>query len=578
VKITVGSRLAVPGEPLDVEVVLASGAETPVDFVDVRFEGRERVQYGKYDRSESVFTVACRHGPRVLGVGTYRLPTRFELPATLTPTYRGTTVSIGYTIGVHVSIPWWPDRREEYAIVVPPLPADVAPPAPKTFVSTLAGAKGTTPFLELSLESTTLNVGGPVAGAASVTNTREAGARGVDLFLVGTETSAVGRHEAARVRWHLHDGAPEEGKALAFRSQVWSRLWPTITAQLFALTWHLELVVDRAWHFDETLFVPVTIRGSAAGGGRPAGVAASVFAPVGSERRAIAWATVAERHGLANDGARERMTASIGAASLALELQTRGGDGLHGVAAVRWPDLGMDLDVAPRGLGDLLAREVPFADGEGTKVLRVRCREHAQARALFEAGLLDELAAFSHVHLDDEGATFDAPVGYATVAQLDAFVTQAIAATRALAYGIARIPAPAAMAPFAPAWERFAAQAGGRFATSAMRVSGIPLGSEAGEVATLWSRRGEIEGTRLRVPLSPPLDAPFDATSATSQRAREIAAVITRGARDTRFGPEALEALVDGPLEDPAAVMPLVEGLGELARALRAGADAGPYR
>jgi hypothetical protein len=134
------------------------------------------------------------------------------------------------------------------------------------------------------------------------------------------------------------------------------------------------------------------------------------------------------------------------------------------------------------------------------------------------------------------------------------------------------------MAAFVPAWERFAAPHGARFDRGPMRVTAIPLGSELAEIATLWSRRGDIEGTRLRVPLSPPLDAPLGSSSSSTPRARAIAEEITLKARDTRFGPEALEALVYGPVEDPASVMPLVEALAELARALRRGADRGPYR
>ena len=54
--------------------------------------------------------------------------------------------------------------------------------------------------------------------------------------------------------------------------------------------------------------------------------------------------------------------------------------------------------------------------------------------------------------------------------------------------------------------------------------------------------------------------------------------MITAEARSVRLGPDALEALVAGPLEDPASVEPLLEKLAMLARAVRGALATGPYR
>jgi hypothetical protein len=578
VKTYLRPAIAAPGSALDVEVVLTSASETPIDFVELKLEGRESVQFGKYGASHVFLRQKVLHGARTLGVGDHRLGGRFELPPGLMPSYRGSAANVLYALDVHVSIPWWPDRRQRFMIPVAPRPAQF-PPTPHTFLSTLEGPKGTAPFLEVALDSTTLEIGGELAGAVSVSNTRRTQVRGVDLFLVGTEraTQGYGSTEARRVRWRLLERPPEEGSPVPFRVALGRGIGIGLIGSLFELTWHLEAIADVVWGFDAKLIMPVTLV-------PPATVTAGSkdprrwVAPVGRERRALTWATVAEKLGLANDAEQERMTATLGAIDLAITLQDRGAEGLHALATLRWPDLGLDLQVEPRSLTDLFVREVDLGPSEAARRVTVRAREDAQARAVL-GDATDALAAVKEVHLDDAGGTLAAPGGAPTVPQLEAFVTAALAATRALAFGVARVPPPQAMATCVAAWEAFAQSHGARLVVGAMRIRDVRLGTEVGEIVTLWRGAGEIEGTAVRVAMSPPLDAPLDLDSpALSQEARDLARAITADARGVRLGPDALEALVAGPLEDLASVEPLLERLAMLARAVRGAPAAGPYR
>jgi len=192
---------------------------------------------------------------------------------------------------------------------------------------------------------------------------------------------------------------------------------------------------------------------------------------------------------------------------------------------------------------------------------------------------LDELAKFDEARVDDEGATV-ASLGKAqTVPHLDAFVSRAISTANAFARSIARLPPPDRMKRMVPAWQAFAERLGGRLDLGPMAIRAAALGAETVEVETLWSRKGEVEGTAVRVLLSPPLERPLDLESPeTSREACELATAVAAEARGTHFGPDSLEALTGGPLQDPAVIEPVLEKLSRLARAIRGIASAGPFR
>ena len=405
VKTLLRPAVASPGAPLLVEVVLTSTSETPVDFVEMRLEGREAVRFGRYGSEEKFLSLAVRHGDRTLAPGEHRLAARFDLPPGASPSYWGAAAFIDYTLAVHVSIPWWPDRRQSFSIPVA-APAVPFTPTPQTVLSTREGPQGTTPFIEASFDSTTLEVGGKLTGAISVVNTGHSTIRGVDLLLVATESPrrGFGSVESQRLRWRIHDGPPEEGKTMPFRIAPGHALGGAgVTGRLFELRWVVEVVVDVAWGPNAVLRAPLTVVALSASA-RATAVGRWV-APVGRERRALIWAAVADKYGMVNDAEDERMTASIGAIAVVVQLEQRGTNGLYSTATMRWPSLGIDLHVELRSLADLFVREVDVGQSDAARRLVVRAREAAQARAVLSDEALAALSTFAEVRVDDEGAT-----------------------------------------------------------------------------------------------------------------------------------------------------------------------------
>ena len=98
-------HVATPGQPLQVEVVLTSRSETPIDYVETTLRGTAHMQMGKYGSSAPLLGHCARHGPRVLSKGEHRFASRFDVPQGVPPTYRGGVAWVEYVLTVHVSIP-----------------------------------------------------------------------------------------------------------------------------------------------------------------------------------------------------------------------------------------------------------------------------------------------------------------------------------------------------------------------------------------------------------------------------------------------------------------------------------------
>jgi hypothetical protein len=313
---------------------------------------------------------------------------------------------------------------------------------------------------------------------------------------------------------------------------------------------------------------------------RPDKDAARWVAPVGRERRALTWSTIADRHGMVNDAADERMSANVGGAALVISTQHRGAAGLHWVATVKWAALGIDLHAEPRSWTDLFTpNRLDLGDGRAAAKFTARAREAAQGLAVLGERTLEAVARFDEATVNDDGAVLASRARAETLPQLDAFVKDAIGAAQSLALGIARVPPPEVMEANVDAWRTFASRLGGQLQVGSMKITSTSFGPEAVEIETLWSGPGQIAGTTVRVRLSPPLEQELDLGSpATSAESRKLANAIKAGAVSVRFGPSALEALLDGPLADPSTVEPLLVTLTDLARSIRGVSRTGPFR
>jgi len=579
VKTFLRPAVAVPGGPLQVEVVLTSRSDTPIDYVETKLVGTAWMQVGRFGSSLRLVEQRARHGPKTLTKGEHRFASRFDLPAELPPTYRGGVAWVDYTLSVHASIPWWPDRRQSFGVPMAPAARDGGP-TPQIFVSSLEGPRGTTPFLELALESTTLEIGGVLEGAVSISNTQHVSIRALDLALVAEEASSQSSftYDAPRHRWRIHDGQPSEGQSVPFRIALPRNLQVGFAIPIFEVRWALDVVAEVVWGRDATLRAPVTLVPGRMT--RPAKDASRWVAPVGRERRSLTWSTVADRHGMVNDATAERMSANVGAAALVISTQHRGAAGLHWIATVKWAPLGIDLHAERRSWTDVFTvNRFDLGEGRAASRFTARAREAAQGLAVLGAGTLDALDGFDEATVSDDGAVLASRARAETLPQLDAFVRDAIVGAQSLALGIARLPPPQAMEAHVAAWREFASRIGGELQIGAMKITSTGFGPEAVELETLWSGDGRIEGTALRVRLSPPLEEELRLDSpATSAESRQLAKAIAGAATSVRLGPSALEALLSGPLADPATVEPLLVNLSDLARSIRGVSRTGPFR
>jgi hypothetical protein len=582
------------GEPLEVDILLRSAAETPIDFIEAVLRGHEIVQYGRYGEGREILNLVARDvpGEGKLGAGDYVFRARFDVPKRAIPTYRGHIAKVHYVLGVHVSIPWWPDRRGSYGIpVVGALPVFVA--TPKSLASTSDGPRGSKPYIEASLESTTLVAGERIDGMVSVQNPGQATIRGVDLCLVRTErlSNANLAQQVMSHRWRIHDGAPRDGEPFSFAVRLPRDLPPPVEGSLFRVGYTLEIVVDVAWGFDAKIVTPVLILPVEVPHphGRAVGAPTSSIAPVGRERMRLVWTSVAEARGLAIDG--DRMHAEYGPVSLSILLEQRGTDGYFSTARLAWPPLGIDLHVEPRTWTDALTGGALSIDVPGADRFTTRAREAAQAHAILGTGAFAWLASFLEAHVYDHGALLASRGGAHEVVELDAFVVKAVVAARAIAKGISELPPPASMASTLPAWEAFAARLQGKLDRGPMAVRGVAFAGESAEIETRWGRDGAPIGTAVKVVLAPPLALPttepdpdvvtVDLASpgvSADARARAAAILAIEGVRHLHVAQDRLEALVDAPLADPAVTESVLQALADLARSLRGMTSAGPFR
>lgn len=578
-----------PGTHFRAEAELVSRSKTPIDGVEFHLTGTERRHTGTsmvgttpvptYQMITHVDLVASTPAT-TLDEGVHRVAAGFELPPRCPPAYRSVVTEIRYDLMVRVSIPWWPDRRERYLVGVQALPSRAAG-APGSYCSNAAGPQGRSLYIEASLDSAVIDHRGTVRGAVSFANVSHNRVRRIELALVVDErpVGRVGqRHEALRYLVTLRDGAPVEGESMAFNIQIPEKSPVSFVGVLIDVRWHLEIRAVIALGADVTLSIPIEMvrRGDDA----PVDSARLRRAPpIGRERRAIVWAEAARKRGFVNDVDEERMTLDLGdGAALAITLEQRKEGGLFYEATITWPRLGLDLGVTERRWVDAWSgAKIPFDVARFAERFTVRGREAAQVLAFLDEAAARALLGFEEAAIGDEGATLVSAGTAQSVDDLDAFLGRALAAAQTLVRGLARVPPPASMAAFAPAWRAFAGALGGRVSLGEMAIVDAAFDQAPIQISTTWTDKGEPRSTELRLPVTlrdgaAPGDTSLDPASRTlveSLKAQTTALVVN---------PDVIVAMVPAPLADPASIEPILIGLSRLAHLLSGTSARGPYR
>ena len=512
VRVLLARSLLEPGEPFDVDVVLASRSETPTDYVDVSLvsEVGVAIPQGKTvaaRQAQHVPTQCFRWTPKTLAVGEHRQRFRFALPNWAPPSFRaaGGWCRVAYTVEVHVAIPMWIDRHAFFALPVAAPPHMIAAGTQAIVATHTNGPQAGALYIECSLEATQLSPGEELHGEVSFANVASKRIRRITLSIVGTERTrepynAV--NPVVRYATTLVSGPPPEGESFPFRFSLPANLWPSFDARLFALQWTFEVRADVVLGSDVVLTIPIDVARMPPGVEPPPRSHRAV--PVGRQRLARLWAIVAQRNGLAYDEHSATMIASDARGAVSMTLAREAFEGTLGsVATFRYPHLGLDVRLGERGLFTILTRHFTLPDATADGRFAVTGRENAQLAAFFDPELARYLATATRVELDDDQCRIHVPGAASTASTLEAVVRAATHVMELLAAAIARIPPPVAMAPNVAAWRAFADATSGRLELGRVWIHDATIGGFRFEVGTVFEPDSPApRGTLVRVPSS----------------------------------------------------------------------------
>lgn len=431
---------AVADGEVTAELVLNSKGETPVDFISLTLRGEEWIRGEAGWDKRAVVAQQAKFPARTLEPGEQRVAARFVLPPDAPPTHRGTAIYVRYELDAHVSIPWWPDRRELYVLPVVrrALPSLAEPPK----VFTNARSSPADLHLEATLDRLSIEAGGVVAGVVSFANVAGKRLDSVELVFRAREgvTTSRGTYwiDGASLVSSILDRPPREGESAAFRVRLPADATATFANARARLAWSVAVVVHVSFGEDVRLEVPITVTPAHQQG---AGLARrqSVLPPVGRERRALLFRAVGQRLGLEVDPEGEELRGAVGAATLLLRLEQREDEGLMAVAELSWPALALDLAVRERRWSDAFGDGVELGDPAFEKRVHVRASDVERARRLFDEALRAAMLDLPSLELHDEGALLGRPVRVQSTEAMLEDVLPLFAAAEALGAAVARV-------------------------------------------------------------------------------------------------------------------------------------------
>jgi hypothetical protein len=581
----------VAGEAVEGELLVDCPEELPVDWIRVTLEGTEQgvVGSGKSRRVKSAtviehFQQLC--GETRLPAGPHRYRFRLTTLPNMPPSYEGDDAFTRYELQVRVSIPWWPDAKRAYEIFVSPSkPSAEHPGKPLVLSSRPAGPVGTDPHVELSLGQSVLAPGDTLRGAVALSNVEHNRYHRVMFQMSTVEEVTLGRatrgiNRSKRFRFAVDVSTSGEGEQTDFSLVLPESMPPSYTSHLWKLSWELRVTVDIRWALDLKFDVAVPVVAPAF----TRREAAQLPPAVGSPRVEAAWVQVAGELGL--ELVSSSLRADFDGVALHVYREHRGSGGLFLVGTLKYPDLHLDLAVAPgTGVFRRTARQgLQLGDARFDEAHEVRCRDESQAAAFF-APLGEALFALPTVTMDDETLITEANNNGTVSADLAAFATPLVALAKRLDRARRVIPPPAAAAASVPLWEDLAAKLDGVLDPSSMIVRGKFRGRPV-EVETTWTPDGKPAEIATTVGFLAPVEEAMTGDLAVELLMDRLPEAIPTAARPLI---ESLSGLVDTLRIRPASIaaatpwlakphdaLSLVRTLAEIAEVLSPGA--GPYR
>jgi hypothetical protein len=534
-----------------------------VSALFIRLRCLQRAGSGEAARMETLAEGVHERHPSYLEPGETTLEHRFKLPDHTPPSYQGRHVWVRYELEVHVVIPWWRDRRVTWLLPVHPRPTPPKEEAPRIFVIHRADDDPRV-LIEATLGATTVPRGGALQGRLSLSNLGDLSPRQLTVSLVARETHGWIANDLARLFPVENPPLPREGESVSFQLSVPIDA-PYSYQSSWSLEWAVQIRLELNWRKDAVLHIPVQVVAAEPSAAAPA------VALVGRERRTRLLSSAAREESLEYDAGLERIRRRFRCLDVEIGLESDASRGQKLAATLRWPPLGLELQTHPRSRlrperpGDIVLRL-------GAQSFVVRGHQPSQVQALFDAPIWRLYFAdhvFESLQFDDAGARLTSPTAGDTAKDLLPFISNVVALANVLDDAISRLPPRSVMKPHAAAWRRHAETLRGRFEPGRIRIHDGVAGQDRVEIATLWSRDGEVAGTRIRLLLAPPLTEPPPTHS-------PLAVQLQSDCEKVILDAAAIELHLQLAALDPAGLMPLVERAQRLVTALRG--TGGPYR
>lgn len=589
-----------PGDELTVDLDMVSHGSTPVSRIAITLTGQEKVleggESGETYPPTTLVSLAAEFPATTLGTGTHTRSAVFRIPEKAPPTVHAAGVlprhdlATDYEVAVEVEIPWWPDLRKVFVLVVDP-PTPSAAPVPSRRSAEVFLWAGEAPTFDVWLDSAALRRGETLSGHLLFPRFPEGEKVDVQVTFVasgrGHGLGISSPHDFVRYESRALVKAPSSGSVVDFNVVLPAEAPPSYEGFVMKIAWRADITVRR--HRREatgastptvTTF-PIEVFGGEGGAGVSRGFKADI-AHLGAERRLLLWAQVAEKMGLIHDLEADRLRWTAGAEVNVEVLVEDGPTGTFTVAKLAWPPLGMELRVAPRRLSDVLRGGVETEDDAFDRLYHVEARERSQALAVLGHPVRRVLARFEDegVTVDDEGARLAVGGNGRDEQALVQLVKRAKALAEGLAKGLGQVPMPAVLARWEAAWRGVAARLGGRFAPGGPWIREGKWNEATVEIGIVWDPGGVIRGTVLRMVLDPPLGGAVDPRSPEARLSRPALARVNALAGkvgEAVFGPSVLEVTLAAVTLDPEDALSLFEEMAAVAAALQ-GRLEGPYR
>ncbi len=577
-----------PGDELTVDLDMVSHESTPVSRITITLSGQEKVLgEGENPRTRSHVSLVASFPATTLETGTHTRSAVFKIPKGAPPTVRAAVgpplneIAVEYELVVDVEIPWWPDLRKAFVLVVDPQLSPAIEIPSKRFAGKLAReGERALPF-EVWLDRTMLRRGEALSGHLLFARFPENEKAYIHVSFVATAQGLDFKRDFARYESPLLPRIPTSGSPVDFAAVLPADAPPSFKGIFTAISWRADITVEGSWLGNAAVTsIPVKVFDAEGGTGAARGLPSDIV-HLGKERRFHLWTQVAAARGLVLDEEAERLRWTAGGE---VEMEVFVEDGPTGrltVAQLAWPALGVELRVGPRRLTDVLRRGVVTEDDVFDRLYRVEAREGAQALAVLCKEVRVVLARFrkGNVTISDEGARMAVGGDGRDEGALVQLVRRAKALAEGLAKGFVEVPMPAVLARGEPAWRGVASRLGGRFLPGCPWIRDGKWNEATVEIGIVWEG-GVVHGTVLRMALDPPLGSAVDPRAPEGRLSRATLARMNSLAEKVSkvvFGPKAVEVTFGGAMLDPAEALPLFEEMAAVAAALQ-GRLEGPYR